>query len=429
VAMLETEPNRLSDHCIRHKKIDRDALRVLRRLHDYGFYAYLVGGSVRDLLIGRKPKDFDVVTSAQPREIKRLFRRCRLIGRRFRLAHILGEGGKIIETATFRAKPKNLEHGQIIFDDNQFGTPKSDALRRDFTVNALFYDADRDEVIDYVDGLSDLEAGLLRTIGDPTTRFREDPVRMLRAVKFAARLDFDIEPDTRMAILNERAEIGKAALPRLYEELLRLAGGGACVETIRLLDELRLLEILIPELAATLSRLTDAERQRIDRLFQALDAQMAAIPRMPNGIIIAVLMWPVVEAVIGSLAEPIQNSRLRYLVEELTRPLAIRVCVPRKVMESTIMVLVSQLRFERLVGKKNARQSFARSPNYAAAVLFAQIRAHAGHLSPDSARQWHELEQEFVPPPLFESRPRSGNRKSRSSRPGRHQGRRRSPPS
>ena len=346
--MLEIEPNRMSDHCIRQKNIDRDALRVLRRLHDYGFYAYLVGGSVRDLLIGRKPKDFDVVTSAQPREIKRLFRRCRLIGRRFRLAHILGEGGKIIETATFRAKPKNLEHGQIIFDDNQFGTPKSDALRRDFTVNALFYDAHRDEVIDYVNGLTDLEAGLLRTIGDPTTRF-EDPVRMLRAVKFAVRLDFEIESETRQPFSMSEQRSGRAATLR---ELLRLAGG---VLVSRRLDCLTncATRNFNSELAATLSRLSQSERERIDRLFHALDTQMAKIPRMPNGIIIAVLMWPVVEAVIGSLSEPIQNSRLRYLVEELTRPLAIRVCIPRRSWNQPSWFCF-RLRFARLVNKKFA---------------------------------------------------------------------------
>ena len=269
--MQDEEPFRLTEHCIRPRLIDKDALRVVNRLHDFGFYAYLVGGSVRDLLIGRTPKDFDVVTSAQPREIKRLFRRCRLIGRRFRLAHILGENGNVIETATFRAKPKDLEQGEIIFDDNQFGTPRSDALRRDFTVNALYYDAHRDEVIDYVDGLADLDQRLLRTIGEPVTRFREDPVRMLRAVKFAARLDFRIEDSCRDAILSERAEIGKSALPRLYEEASRILGGGASLRSIQLLDELRLLEVLFPEVAATLYRADKNDRIRIDELFEVLD--------------------------------------------------------------------------------------------------------------------------------------------------------------
>jgi len=412
------EPIRLTDHCIRSRKIDRDALRVLRRLHDFGFYAYLVGGSVRDLLIGRKPKDFDVVTSAQPQEIKRLFRRCRLIGRRFRLAHIMGEDGKIIETATFRAKPKDLEQGQIIFDDNQFGTPRSDALRRDFTVNALFYDAHRDEVIDYADGLTDLNSRLLRTIGHPVTRFREDPVRMLRAVKFAARLNFSIEEQTRAAILSERAEIGKAALPRLYEEISRLIGGGASLASIRLLDDLRLLEVLVPELAATLSRATQSERDRIDQLFETLDSRVLNEQKVPNSLLFSALMWPVIEAIVADLPEPVAPSRIRTLVEELTRPLAIRVCVPRRVMESAIAAIEGQLRFPRIVRKKQARAAFSRTPHYGDTIAFAQLRAEALQLPDALADQWKKIALEYPPrpPQKRERQPRRRQRGRRNNR-------------
>lgn len=417
--MTNEEPNRLTEHNIRHKKIDKDALRVLRRLHDYGFYAYLVGGSVRDLLIGRKPKDFDVVTSAQPREIKRLFRRCRLIGRRFRLAHIMGEQGKIIETATFRAKPKNIERGQIIFDDNQFGTPRSDALRRDFTVNALFYDADRDEVIDYVDGLADLEARILRTIGDPVTRFREDPVRMLRAIKFSARLGFSIEGQTRAAILSERAEIGKAALPRLYEELVRLAGGGACEASIQLMQDLRLLEILIPELAAALTLADSSGYQQAAKLFSALDNYVHNGHTTQNGVLLAVLMWPVIESVINSLAEPVKPGRLRPLVEELTRPIAIRVCIPRRVMETTVILLTTQLRADRMFAKEQSREALARSPHYGSTLEFARLRAHAGQLSPELVSQWQRLEQQW--PPDLEAGNSRSNRRKGGHRRGRRQ--------
>ena len=185
------------DHCISRKNIDQDALRVLYRLSDMGYTAYLVGGGVRDLLLGRKPKDFDVGTSARPNEVKHAFRNCFLIGRRFRLAHVRF-GDKVIETATFRKESQTV--GEIIehaaegpFEDNTFGTPETDAYRRDFTVNGLFYDIKTFAVIDWVGGLQDLKKRVIRSIGDPMVRFREDPVRMMRAVKFASRLDFKIE--------------------------------------------------------------------------------------------------------------------------------------------------------------------------------------------------------------------------------------------
>src|SRR6201985_1809321 len=191
------------------------AHQVIAKLREAGHQAYLVGGCVRDLLLGRKPKDFDVATSATPPEIKALFRNCRIIGRRFRLAHIFF-GQKIIETSTFRANPREVEvddegvldaetgHGDnelYIRRDNVFGSAEEDARRRDFTINGLFYDLDHDKVIDYVEGLPDLERRTVRTIGDPDIRFREDPVRILRALQFAARLHFEIEPATYAAIL------------------------------------------------------------------------------------------------------------------------------------------------------------------------------------------------------------------------------------
>jgi poly(A) polymerase len=203
---------------IPHEQIDADAEKVVRRLTRNGYAGYLVGGCVRDLLLGRKPKDFDVATSATPQEIKALFRNCRIIGRRFRLAHIFF-GSKIIETSTFRANPREVEADELtenvpegaalppeepaellIRRDNVFGTAEEDARRRDFTINGLFYDLDADKVIDYVEGLPDLEKKVVRTIGDPQIRFREDPVRILRAIKFAARLDFEIEPASYQAI-------------------------------------------------------------------------------------------------------------------------------------------------------------------------------------------------------------------------------------
>src|ERR687884_725717 len=211
-----------SQHSISRREIDSDALKVLYRLHEHNYVAYLVGGSVRDLLLGRRPKDFDIGTSAHPYQVKKLFRNCWIVGRRFRLAHVKF-GQKVIEVATFRRQlepgeeivqdgvpapdPTTPEGEHLIHRDNTFGTPEEDAFRRDFTINALFYDIATFSIIDYVGGLDDLRAGVVRSIGDPLVRFREDPVRMLRAVALAARLDFTIEPTLLGAIRTHRHEI------------------------------------------------------------------------------------------------------------------------------------------------------------------------------------------------------------------------------
>jgi poly(A) polymerase-like protein len=232
--------------------IDPDADRVVRKLTRAGHKAYLVGGCVRDLLVAKTPKDFDVATSATPNEIKATFRNCRIIGRRFRLAHVFF-GSKIIETSTFRANPRDEDdHDLLIRRDNVFGTETEDARRRDFTINGLFYDVEREEVIDHVGGLADLDAKLVRTIGNPDIRFQEDPVRILRAIKFAARLDFGFEPGTWSALLRWRGEISKCAPPRLLEEIHRLMRGGAARRSFELLVETGVLAVLSPYLAGLL---------------------------------------------------------------------------------------------------------------------------------------------------------------------------------
>jgi poly(A) polymerase len=232
--------------------IDPDADRVVRKLTRAGHKAYLVGGCVRDLLVAKTPKDFDVATSATPNEIKATFRNCRIIGRRFRLAHVFF-GSKIIETSTFRANPRDEDdHDLLIRRDNVFGNETEDARRRDFTINGLFYDVEREEVIDHVGGLADLDKRLIRTIGDPDIRFQEDPVRILRAIKFAARLDFGFEPATWHALLRWRGEISKCAPPRLLEEIHRLMRGGAARRSFELLVETGVLAVLSPYLAGLL---------------------------------------------------------------------------------------------------------------------------------------------------------------------------------
>lgn len=276
------------DHCISRSNIDPDALKVLYRLSGAGYTAYLVGGSVRDLLLGRSPKDFDVGTDARPNDIRRIFRNCFLIGRRFRLAHVIF-GKKVIETSTFRAQPRDVgsENGLYQTEDNTFGTPEEDAKRRDFTVNGLFYDIKTFSVIDYVDGLRDLEKKVLRCIGDPNVRFREDPVRMMRAVKFAARLGFEIDRASRKAIQKHHADIKNAAIPRVCEEVYRLFTYRSSAVAFRLLWQFELLKDLLPELAAHIDR-TGGEKSSIWRYLEAFDADPES-EQATNGLRTAVL--------------------------------------------------------------------------------------------------------------------------------------------
>lgn len=285
------------EHCISRKDIDPDALKVLYRLSHLGYTAYLVGGGVRDLLMGRKPKDFDVGTSAKPNEVRRAFRNCFLIGRRFRLAHVRF-GEKTIETATFRRNSQTV--GEIIehaaqgpLEDNTFGTPETDAYRRDFTVNGLFYNIKDFSVIDYVGGMKDIERQIIRAIGDPDIRFQEDPVRMMRAIKFSARLGFKIEKKTLAAMRRRHACILTASTPRVCEEVFRLFTYSRSEIAFRQLWECGMMGDLLPELAAYVE-LSGGRKSPEWRYLAALDAYDEMMRgkglEVSNGLRAAVLM-------------------------------------------------------------------------------------------------------------------------------------------
>jgi poly(A) polymerase len=304
-------------HSISRKQIDPDALKVLYRLNQSNYTAFLVGGSVRDLLLGRRPKDFDIGTSAHPYQIKKLFRNCWIIGRRFRLAHVRF-GNKTIEVATFRRpvsqeelaavdepQPETAMRAEgdqtadlLVHRDNTFGTPEEDAFRRDFTINALFYDIATFSIIDYTGGLDDLRAGLVRCIGEPAERFQEDPVRMLRAVAMAARLGFRIDAPIDAAIARTRGEIARSAPARLIEEFYKLLRSGASELAFRMMAERRLLEPIAHEL----QRNADA---RLWRSLAALDAYRRRFEDIPDTLTNAILL--------GSLLIPLGYS-LRTLL-------------------------------------------------------------------------------------------------------------------
>ncbi len=278
------------------EKLDFDALKVVQRLRSYGHQAYLVGGCVRDLSLGLQPKDFDVATSAHPGEIRAIFRNCRLIGRRFRLAHVYFKGGKVVETATFRANPNEdptaAQAGAdlLITRDNVFGTAEEDARRRDFTINGLFYDVVLGRIIDYVGGREDLERRLIRTIGDPDVRMREDPVRMLRAVRFAAKLDLNIEEKTWAAMERNKGELARCAPPRVLEEIFRLLRCGYSRRCFELLHELGALEVLLPAVASWLDRAGDQEGKALFASLGLLDEVVRRGPCPDDAVLLSTLL-------------------------------------------------------------------------------------------------------------------------------------------
>jgi hypothetical protein len=280
-----------SDHTVSRKNIDADALKVLYRLKNHNFLAYLVGGGVRDLLLGRKPKDFDIGTSAHPQQVRKLFRNCFIIGRRFRLCHVRF-GRKVVEVSTFRRQAEPEEGDTLIRRDNTFGNPQEDAFRRDFTVNALFYDIATFSVIDYVGGLEDLEQRVIRTIGDPAVRFREDPVRMLRAVALAARLNFTIDRDTVEAIRQLRGEIVKSSAARLLEEFYKILRQGASRATFHLLHDYGMLAYLLPEADQAINEGGEKLLGSLGRLDDYRNAGLATPEQLTNPLLMGSLLVP-----------------------------------------------------------------------------------------------------------------------------------------
>jgi poly(A) polymerase len=280
-----------AEHNVSRKDIDADALNVMYRLKSHGFKAYLVGGGVRDLLLERKPKDFDIATDAHPQQVKKLFRNCFVIGRRFRLCHVRF-GRKVIEVSTFRRQAPAEEGDTLIRRDNTFGTPEEDAFRRDFTVNALFYDIATFSVIDYVGGLPDVEHRIIRTIGDPMVRLREDPVRMLRAVALAARLSFSIDRDTFEAIRALRGEIVKSSPARILDEIYKILRQGESRRTFQLLHDVGLLAYIMPEADRAITEQGERLLGSLGRLDDYRNAGLATADELTNPLLLGTLLVP-----------------------------------------------------------------------------------------------------------------------------------------
>ncbi len=359
---------------------------------------------MRDLLLSRVPKDFDIGTDAPPQALRRLFRNCRLIGRRFRLAHILFADGKVVEVATFRGRPEPAqEPGQegrelLQTSDNVFGTPREDALRRDFTINGLFYDIADFSVIDYVGGLEDLETGLVRTIGDPDIRFQEDPVRMMRAVEFASRLGFAITPDAYEAILRHRREIVKSAPPRVTEELAQSLRGGHALPTLLLMREVGLMDALMPELASVLRQIDPDHVRGTGHLFWALlevlDAERRRGRRYDDALLFALLFVPIVRARIRETSaggEP-DPGRLAVIIEDVVSPLALRMSLPRASTDRIKQSLAIVGKLSHRPDSKVASRRVAFREAFPMALDLFELTAMSTGIGQDLVRDWRALQ-------------------------------------
>lgn len=410
--------------------ISPNALKVLYRLKSAGYQAHLVGGGVRDLLLGREPKDFDIATDASPEQVRDTFRNCRLIGRRFRLAHVQF-GREIIEVATFRAgqdmqqaEPLQTDEGMLL-RDNVYGTIEQDALRRDFTVNALYYNIADFSIIDYAGGVGDLNDGVLRLLGDPETRYREDPVRMLRAVRFAAKLGFRVAPETESPIGEFAPLLADIPAARLFEETLKLFLGGSAVAGFEKLRQYGLFAQLFPDTDASLAVLDhEFPLTLVLKGLENTDNRVREDKPVTPAFLFAVLLWEPVRQRAAELeaggAVPYQSIQ-KAAGEVVSRQIQ-RVSLPRRFSTPMQEIWTLQTRFTQTRGKRPLK--LLTHPRFRAAYDFLLLRAASGEADSELAAWWTEFQDGHADAPApTESRPAGG----RSRRGGRR--RRRKPAS
>ncbi|VXB80212.1 poly(A) polymerase I [Luteimonas sp. 9C] len=387
-------------HTISRRQISQNALRVLYRLHEAGHQAYLVGGAVRDVLVGLTPKDFDIATDATPEQVKGLFRNCRLIGRRFRLAHVVF-GREIIEVATFRANvddgsgDREVHDGGRLLRDNVYGTIEDDAVRRDFTANALYYAIADFSVRDYTGGFEDVQNRVMRLIGDPDTRYREDPVRMLRAVRLAAKLGFAIEPGTAEPIPRLASLLAEAAPARLFEECLKLFLSGHAVASFEGLERYGLLPALFPESAAALaSNRSGALRSMVLAGLASTDARVAAGDPVSPAFLFATLLWPAFcRAWMKLQADGVQPVEAqRRAADRVTLHQVTTVALPRRFSLPMQEIWLLQARFP-LRQRKRVTRTLSH-PRFRAAFDFLVLRQTASDAHAADVAFWEEAQHD-----------------------------------
>ena len=375
-----------NQHPISRKMIDEEALKVLYRLHRHGFLAYLVGGSVRDLLLGKVPKDFDVATNAHPHEINALFRNSRIIGRRFRLVQVFFRGGKIIELSTFRSRSEfeetETEQGELVRKES-FGTPAEDALRRDITINGLFYNIANFSIIDYVGGMADLNRRVIRTIGDPDERFKQDPVRMIRVIRHAARTGFLIDDTTYEAIFRHREEIRDCSPSRLRDEFLRELKEGAANPSLRFMLQTSLLFSLFPDLERALgNRSLSAEKTQefFLSLFDLVDQLIKRGRTLSEAILLALLVTPYLQAITPEHSFLGNREKYRYLAQTIhwaIHQILTPFSFPRGAKEMAYQILTAQSNLKRSVETGGILKRLRLKKYFKEAVLLFGMEAQA----------------------------------------------------
>jgi poly(A) polymerase len=385
-----------SDHPISRRQIPENVLKVLYRLHRSGYRAYLCGGSVRDLLTQRRPKDFDIATDAHPSEIRRLFRNSRIIGRRFRLVHVIFQD-MIVEVATFRREPERGHEENVeilVTDDNTFGSPLQDARRRDFTINGLFYNIADFSVIDYVGGLDDIHESRVRVIGDPDVRFREDPVRMMRAIEFASRLGFDIEPATYDAILRHRSEILKASPPRVSEEILELLRRGWSRGAFRLMVDSGLLQPLLPEVY---SAIADDRAPYFWKMLEVLDRTVQSGRKISDPVLLSVLLLPWIvdelEKEQGRRDGRMRIGEVLIFIRDLIQPICARMTLPAGTRHQIELAVETLWRLLEPPADRRSQFRFVYREPFNDALALLELYALSSGKYVEQFRQWNAFAQ------------------------------------
>lgn len=367
-----------TEHGIRPQQIDRDAMYIMAKLNQAGYSAFLVGGSVRDLLMGKIPKDFDIATSAKPEEIKKIFSNCLLIGRRFRLAH-LRFGKKIIEVSTFRSGDNT--DSELILRDNVWGTPEEDVLRRDFTINGLYYDPKEHSIIDYVGGWEDLKKHLLRTIGTAELRFKQDPVRMIRLLKFKARFGFHVEEETAKALEEHKEELNKSSPARLLEEFLKMLESGSAAPFLDLLQKGGFMKILFPNL----------RHPESNEYLKAMDELILKEKNCihDRSVLLAALFFPLIEKRVtpSTVYQEVMHLTETILDDSLASSFF---PLPKRLRHLTQFILSGQFRLVLPSGKKPISHRILRHPDFPLTLQFLHIRSVAFPELEETYHSWKE---------------------------------------
>ncbi len=391
------------EHRLSRKGISPNAIKVLYRLHRAGYLAYLVGGGVRDLLLGRNPKDFDIGTNASPEEVRRLFKNSRIIGRRFRLVHVFFRG-EVVEVSTFRASPEppegpdDWEEGELeereadapdepgpkaVREDNTYGSPEEDAWRRDLTINALFYDISDFSIVDWVGGLEDLERGVIRTVGQPEVRFEEDPVRMMRALEYAVRLGFELEPETDAAIHSCHALIAEAVPARLTYELMEGLRSGYAAGIWEKWDQYGLLGEAFKEL--------DLDRDRILPMLQCVDARVRGGARVADATTIAALFLPGFSELLDEMtsnSQRLANAEFLDRLRAMLEPATTHMMVSNQTFHQMYHGLFALTKMRRPPERGRQVLKLTRHESFAVAWDLFEIGIEVGLLSGDAQDAW-----------------------------------------